>query len=68
MLEKFDAEDAVVGSFLRRAGEGVCGDVAGDNFEVFEAGFLRAGVDVFFLRARVGKGGDVAVGEDLGEV
>ena len=68
VLEELDAEHAVVGTFLRRAGEGVGGDIAGDDFEVLEAGFVRAAVDVLFLRARVGEGGDVAVGEDLGEV
>lgn len=68
VLEELDAEDAVVGSLLRRAGERVRGDVAGDDLEVFEAGFLRLAVDVLLLRARVGEGGDLAVGEDFGEV
>jgi hypothetical protein len=68
VLEELDAEDAVVSSFLGRSGEGVRGDIAGDDFEVFETGFLGAGVDVLFLRARVGEGGDLAVGEDFGEV
>ena len=44
------------------------GDVAGDDFEVLEAGFLGLAVDVLFLGARVGEGGDLAVGEDFGEV
>jgi hypothetical protein len=68
VLEELNAEHAVVGAFLGRVGERVGGDVAGDDFEVFETGFLGAGVDVFFLRARVGEGCDVAVGEDFGEV
>ena len=68
VLEELDAEDAVVGSLLRRAGERVRGDVAGDDLQVLEAGFARAAVDVLFLRARVGEGGDLAVGEDFGEV
>jgi hypothetical protein len=46
----------------------VGGDVAGDDFEVLEAGFLGLAVDVLFLGARVGEGGDLAVGEDFGEV
>ena len=46
----------------------MCGDVAGDDFEVLQTGFLRDGVDVLFLRTRVGEGGDLAVGEDFGEV
>ena len=68
MLEELDAEDAVVGAFLGRVGEGVGGDVAGDDFEVCEAGLFGAVVDVLFLGARVGEGGDLAVGEDFGEV
>jgi hypothetical protein len=68
VLEELDAEHAVVGSLLGSVGEGVCGDVAGDDFEVLETGFLSAGVNVLFLCARVGEGGDVAVGEDFGEV
>lgn len=68
VLEEFDAEDAVVGSFLWGSREGVGGDVAGDDFEVLEAGFLGLAVDVLFLGARVGEGGDLAVGEDFGEV
>jgi hypothetical protein len=68
VLEEFDAEHTVVGAFLGSVGEGVCGDVAGDDFEVFETGFLGLRVDVLFLRARVGECGDVAVGEDFGEV
>jgi hypothetical protein len=68
VLEEFDAEDAVVGAFLGCSREGVGGDVAGDYFEVGEAGVLGLAVDVGFLGARVGEGGDVAVGEDFGEV
>jgi hypothetical protein len=36
VLEELDAEHAVIGAFLGRVGEGVCGDVAGDDFEVCE--------------------------------
>jgi hypothetical protein len=68
VLEELDAEDAVVGAFLRGLGEGVRGDVACDDFEVGEVVFAGLGVDVFLLRARVGEGGDLAVGEDFGEV
>ena len=68
MFEEFDAEHAVVGAFLRGGGEVVGGDVAGDDLEVLEAGLLRDGVDVLFLGAGVGEGGDLAVGEDFGEV
>ena len=68
VLEELDAEDAVVGAFLGRAGKGVGGDVAGDDFEVFETCFLSLTVDVLLLRARVREGGDLAVGEDFGEV
>lgn len=68
VLEELDAEDAVVGSFLRGVGEGVGGDVAGDDFEVFETRFGSLAVYVLFLGARVGEGGDLAVGEDFGEV
>jgi len=51
VLEEFDAEDAVVGAFLRRLGEGVGGDVACDDFEVLEVALAGLGVDVLFLRA-----------------
>lgn len=66
VLKELDAEDAVVGAFLRRIGKGVHGDIASDDFEVFEACFLGCAVDVLFLRARVGEGGDLTVGEDFG--
>jgi hypothetical protein len=68
VLEELDAEDAVVGAFLRGLGEGVRGDVACDDLEVGEVVFAGLGVDVFLLGARVGEGGDLAVGEDFGEV
>ena len=68
VLEELDAEDAVVGAFLGRAGKGVGCDVASDDFEVFETCFLSLTVDVLLLRARVREGGDLAVGEDFGEV
>ena len=68
MLEELDAEDAVVGAFLRGLREGVRGDVACDYFEVLEVVFSGLRVDVLFLCARVGEGGDLAVGEDFGEV
>jgi hypothetical protein len=68
MLEELDAEDAVVGAFLRGLREGVRGDVACDYFEVLEVVFAGLRVDVLFLCARVGEGGDLAVGEDFGEV
>jgi hypothetical protein len=68
VLEELDAEDAVVGAFLRGLGEGVGCDVACDDFEVGEVVFAGLGVDVLLLGARVGEGGDLAVGEDFGEV
>jgi hypothetical protein len=68
VLEELDAEDAVVGAFLRGLGEGVRGDVACDDLEVGEVVFAGLGVDVLLLGARVGEGGDLAVGEDFGEV
>jgi hypothetical protein len=68
VLEEFDAEEAVVGAFLRGLGEGVRGDVACDDFEVLEVVFAGLRVDVLFLGARVGEGGDLTVGEDFGEV
>ena len=68
VLEELDAEHAVVGAFLRGLGEGVGGDVACDDLEVGEVAFAGLGVDVLLLGARVGEGGDLAVGEDFGEV
>jgi hypothetical protein len=68
VLEELDAEHAVVGAFLWGLGEGVGGDVACDDLEVGEVAFAGLGVDVLLLGARVGEGGDLAVGEDFGEV
>ena len=68
VLEELDAEDAVVGAFLRGLGEGVGGDIACDDFEILEVVFAGLRVDVLFLGAGVGEGGDLAVGEDFGEV
>ena len=64
MLEHLDADDAVEGLGLELV---LCG-VARDDGEVRQA--LRVGdrVDVFFLGARVGEGGDAGVGEARGEV
>lgn len=64
VFEKLDAEDAIVDGGV----EGVGHDVAGYDGDVGEGFGGSGGVDVFFLSARVGEGGDFAVGEELGEV
>jgi hypothetical protein len=63
VFEQFDGYDSVV---LFRF-EFIIDHVAGDDAEVREALGFGDGVDVFFLSAGVGEGGDGAVGEHLGE-
>ena len=64
VLEKLDAEDAVV----RRGGEGVRGYVGGDDGDVGEVLRRGDGVDVQFLRGGVAEGCYAAVGEARSEV
>jgi hypothetical protein len=64
VLKELNGKDAVV---LFRL-EFVVHDVAGHDAEVLEAFGRGDGVNVLFLRARVGEAGYGAVGEDFGEV
>jgi hypothetical protein len=62
VFEELDGEDAVVDLCV----EFMVYNVAGDDGEVLEALGSGDGVDVLFLRARVGEAGYAAVGEDFG--
>ena len=64
MLKELNGKDAVVIFRL----EFVVHDVACHDAEVLEAFGRGDGVNVLFLRARVGAAGYGAVGEDFGEV
>jgi hypothetical protein len=62
VFEELDGEDAVVDFRV----EFMVYDVPRNDGEVLEALGSGDGVDVFFLRARVGEAGYTAVGEDFG--
>jgi hypothetical protein len=64
VFEEFDGEDAVVDCCV----EFMVYNIAGNDGEVLEALGRGDGVDVLFLRARVGEAGYAAVGEDFGQV